>query len=398
MKKILVIVREEYRRHVFKKSYLGVLFFPIIVVLFAIAAGGVVARTLDERDAGVLGIVDPAAALGAEAPPADGAISFRRFDSAEAAKAELAREALIGYVVLTPDFLKNGALDLYYWRVAPGEMARDALESAVRARLLENVQPETRMRLIDGFELTLSTFDGTRTLGGDALMTLILPLIVGVLFVIALLFGSQYLVQAVVDEKENRTMEVLASSVTPLQLLAGKILGLTAVSMTQVIVWGATTALALAALTRAFPNLGGLNIDAGFLAVMLLMFLLQFIFYAAIMAAIGSMVSDTKQAQQWAAPFVFIAIAPEFFIPAIFTAPNSIVAVILTVLPFTSPFAFALRHGLTEVPLWQTALAIALLAIGAWLCIVLAARVFRRGMLRYGASLPWNEFFDALRA
>jgi ABC-2 type transport system permease protein len=156
--------------------------------------------------------------------------------------------------------------------------------------------------------------------------------------------------------------------------------------------------LALAALVRVFPNLGGLGIDAGFLAAMLLLFLPQFVFYAAIMAAIGSVVSDTKQAQQWAAPFVLVAIAPEFFIPALFTAPNGIVAVILTVLPFTSPFAFALRHGLTAVPFWQIALAIVLLVLSAWLGILLAARVFRRGMLRYGSTLPWNELFDALRA
>jgi ABC-2 type transport system permease protein len=398
MKKILVILREEYRRHVFKKSYLGVLLFPVIVVLIAMIVGGIAASAERQGDAGVLGIVDPAAALGPETPAAIGEVSFRRFTSADAAKTELEHGKIIGYAVLAADFPKSGALDLYYWRTAPGENTREALETAVQAHLLSGVQPDVRKRLLDGNAFTYRTFDGTRALGGDAVLTLVLPLIVGVLFVIALLFGSQYLMQAVVDEKENRTMEVLVSSVTPFELLAGKILGLTMVSLTQVVVWSATAALAMIALVRVIPDLGGLEINAGFLLAMLLLFLLQFVFFAAIMAAIGSIVNDSKQAQQWAAPFVLVAIAPEFFIPAIFAAPNSAVAVILTVLPFTSPFAFALRHGLTEVPFWQIALAVVLLALSAWLGIRFAARIFKSGMLRYGTTMPWSELFDSLRA
>jgi ABC-2 type transport system permease protein len=396
MNKILRIVREEYRRHVIRKQFIGVLLFPLIILAIATVIGYITATSMAGDGAGVVGYVDPANVLAAAQPENDG-VSITRFDSEGAAHAALERAEIGVLYVVSADFARSGAVQQFYWQNEPQRDATRAFERFARTALASGLDPRVRTRMLDGAAFTYETPDRSRSFGKNNIATFVLPIIVGVLVIIGLSFGAQYLVQAVVDEKENRTMEVLVTAVTPFQLMAGKIVGLTAVVFTQIGAWSLGGLAAFSVLRDRFPFLNDVTLEPAFLLTMLVLFVFQFLLYAAIMAAIGSAVTDTKQAQQWATPFTLLAISPEFFLPALFIDPNGIIAVALTLIPFTAPFTLAFRYGMTSIPLWQMGVAMLLMALAALAAIWAAAKVFRVGLLSYGRSVPFGELFDALR-
>jgi ABC-2 type transport system permease protein len=398
MAKLFKVLREEYRRHVIRKQFIGVLLFPLIILAVS-GVIGVIAVTFGDNDAtGPVGIVDSSQVLARSTLPAQGEITFQRFESQDTARAALEKKSLTAYAVISADFASSGTLDLYYWDKRPSRDVRRALQAVSRDLILTDVEPVVRERVVNAGAFTYMTPDRSREFSAENILSFVLPIIIGVLFVIALLFGAQYLLQAVVDEKENRTIEILITAVTPFQLMAGKILGLCAVVMTQLGVWSATAIAVYLALRDRLPFIGDLSLDPVFLAAIVLTSLLQYIVFASIMTAIGSAVTDTKQAQQWAGPFTLLAISPEFFLPALLIDPNGTIAVVLSLIPFTAPFTLALRYGVAPVPVWQMLAAIAILAGTAVLFLNLASRIFRAGTLRYGQPMPLSEIFDALRA
>jgi ABC-2 type transport system permease protein len=111
------------------------------------------------------------------------------------------------------------------------------------------------------------------------------------------------------------------------------------------------------------------------------------------MALVGATATEAREAQQIAGLFTIPLAIPLWFVSALIANPNSILSVILSIFPFTAPLAISLRAGYTDIPLWQTVLAVVLLVIFAIGALWLAGRAFRLGMLRYGKRLTWREIF-----
>ncbi len=398
MRKIITIIREEYRRRVLRKEFIGLLLLPLIFIAIGTVIGYITTESLDGENRGVVGIVDLQGVLtGAVDARAGDGIAFVQVKSVEEGRAALLREELRVLYVLRPSFADDGAVDAHYRTEPPGNDIERAFGAYARTMLLGGFKPAVRARLDEGAAFTYQTPDRSRTFARDDILTFLLPIMIGVVLIVSLMVGAQYLMQAVIDEKENRTIEVLITSVTPQQLMAGKILGLTTVTLTQILTWALGATAAVLVLRERIPFLQTVNLDGGFLAAMAALFLLQFLLYAAIMVAIGSAVTDAKQGQAISTPFTLLAIAPEFFLPALFIDPNGAIAVILTLFPFTSPFTLAFRYGMTAVPGWQMLVAVTLMAVAAVLAIVAAGRLFRVGLLRFGQKVPLSELFDALR-
>ncbi len=398
MRKIITIVREEYRRRVLRKEFIGLLLLPLIIIAIGTVIGYITTESLDGDNRGVVGVVDPQGMLaGAVDARADDGVTFRQVKSVDEGRAALMREELRALYVLRPSFAVDGAVEAHFRAKPPGNDIERAFGAYARTTLLSGFEPAVRVRLTEGAVFTYQTPDRSRTFARDDILTFVLPILIGVVLIVSLMVGAQYLMQAVIDEKENRTIEVLITSVTPQQLMAGKILGLTAVTLTQILTWALGTAAALLVLRERIPVLSTIRLDSSFLAAMGSLFVLQFLMYAAIMVAIGSAVTDAKQGHAISTPFTLLAIAPEFFLHALFIDPNGVIAVILTLFPFTSPFTLAFRYGMTAVPGWQMIVAIALMAVAAVLAIIAAGRLFRVGLLRFGQKVPLSELFDALR-
>jgi ABC-2 type transport system permease protein len=217
-----------------------------------------------------------------------------------------------------------------------------------------------------------------------------------VLFVVAIMTSSGYLLQAVTTEKENRTMEVLVTSMTPEQLLGGKALGLMGVSLTQLGLWAITAVVGLVVAARLSGEVRLGRMPWSTAGVILAYFVPAFALVGGTMAAIGSAVSEYRQGQQIAGILSIMFMAPLFLIALIMTEPNSPIIVALTLFPTTAFLTVVLRWSVTIVPLWQMVASWLLLVAAAVGSVWAAARILHVGMLRYGQRLDLGEVVAAL--
>ena len=229
--------------------------------------------------------------------------------------------------------------------------------------------------------------------------------------------------RSVLEEKNNRVVEILISSVKPFELMMGKILGVTLVALTQFLVWITMTVIAALFFNTGFAafqknhtateqsDLGNLNMQEIFteishsmldlnypmiIFVFVTFFLLCYIFYSSMYAAIGSAVDNETETQQ----FTLFAMIPLMIgIYGSFTIinnPDGPTAFWLSVIPFTSPIAMTARIPF-GVPVWQIVLSVSLLLACCILMIYIAAKIYRVGILMYGNKATFKELWRWIR-
>lgn len=190
---------------------------------------------------------------------------------------------------------------------------------------------------------------------------------------------GQYLLTTTIEEKSSRVMEVLLSAVSPMQLMTGKILGQMAVGMLILGVYGGAGIAGLIVVSM-FDLVDPLNFL--YLAIY---FAIAFFLIASMMAAIGSAVSDLREAQTLMAPIMIVLVIPMALWLPIMRNPNSMFAQICSFIPPLSPFVMVLRlNGPEKVPFWQVGLSIAVGLVAVWVFLWATAKIFRIGVLMYG--------------
>lgn len=398
MIKTLQIAWNEFRKQVFRRRFIATLLFPLIIIAIATVVGYITASSMIRASTGAIGYVDPNGLLknGVNRPGSD--FTFQPFAAEAEARAALENAEVKAYLTLAPDFLTSADVNLIYLKDQPdsGDL-RDAFTAYRNTALLASQPAQVKARLLDGSTFSYTTPDGARTRTEDELPSFLLPMAMTIFFIMALLGGAQYLMQAVLDEKENRTIEVVITSVTPTQLMAGKILGLGLVGFVQMLVWLVAAAVGMSILSERIPFLRNVVITPDFITLALVLFVLQYLLLGSFMAAIGTMVNDAKQGQNYAAPFTLLAMAPFLFFVVILFDPNGTLAVLLSLFPFTAPMTLMLRYGMTSVPLWQIGLALVLLVLSVIGAMWLAGRIFRIGMLRFDKGVKWGELASSIK-
>ena len=226
---------------------------------------------------------------------------------------------------------------------------------------------------------------------------MILPFVIGFFFIMVVMSSGGYLLQAVTTEKENRMVEIMMTSVSPLQLIGGKALGLIGVALTQIGVWMIALAVALVWGSAQVSWLREIEVPVSTIALAALFFLPTYVLLAGMMITVGSMVTELQHGQQIAGFFNLLFAVPFFFLILVFTQPDSPIMVALTLFPTTSMMTIAMRWGATAIPAWQLLLSYVLLVASAVGSIWLAARVFRVGMLRYGQPLSVAGLIQLVR-
>ena len=207
----------------------------------------------------------------------------------------------------------------------------------------------------------------------------VLPLMALILIMMGVLSGAVPLLQAVVEEKQQRISELLLGAVAPAHLMLGKLLGTTAVGMT---VLGCNLGTGIAVLFYA--GLGE-HLPILALAVAVCIAGVAMLLYGALFLALGSASSELKEAQGLLMPVMLLFLAPMMALPSIADAPNGSLAVTLSLFPFTAPLAMPVRLGITQtVPTWHILLCLALVALTTAVTIWAAGRVFRIGILSQG--------------
>lgn len=393
MSAIWLVTRYEYSRHVLRRRFLATVLSVPILILIMIAIGFLVAR-LQEKDLPI-GYVDGAGVLRdptLRPRTAFLGISFEMIAFPNETQAQGALEAgqIQAFYVLPPDYLSTGRARLIY-KERPGPAAQEAFADLLRANLLVGQPDAVVQRLTEGTNLIVRSADGRRELNEGAWVNLLVPFFIGFAFMFAIFSSSGYLMQALVEEKENRTMEILITSISPQQMMVGKIFGLIGVGLTQLLAWvGAALAL-IAVGGGALTWLRSIHLEAGMLALSAAVMIPSFVLFAALMTTIGASVSDEREGQQMTGLITLPAAAPYWFTFHLMNNPNGPLALALSYFPLTTPVALTLRAGFTTIPPWQIALNLAVLSLAAAGALWLAGRALRLGMLRYGQRLRLGE-------
>ncbi|MEP6492401.1 MAG: ABC transporter permease [bacterium] len=336
----------------------------------------------------------------------------------KAASAEVQqRRHIAGYLVLTDSTLA-GKSARYAGRNASGISEMEKLTTALRQEvMIQRLSHEgVRNDIINDLATTHLKLNSERLSesgrSGSGQAGLFAGIIVGVLLFMSIIIHGQNVLRGVLEEKSSRVAEVVLSSVKPETLLAGKVLGVGAVGLTQQIAWlgigaylmnfltpivmrGASAGASGGGPAAVSGALGGMSI--GLLGIALAYFLIGFVFYATLYAAAGSMVNSEQEAQQAAVPVMLLLMSTWLMVNPVLINPNGKLAVILSWLPWSSPIIMPMRIGLTSVSPYTVAGSIVVAIVGCVFAVWLSARIYRVGMLMYGKKPSFAEVAKWIR-
>jgi ABC-2 type transport system permease protein len=330
---------------------------------------------------------------------------FREYGDPESATAALLAEEITGFAVIPPDFVATGAIDLYSGDKLslPSRTARRNLTGLLRERFLQRAPESARARIDTPIAQTNEwIIDDAGEVGPNDTAARILRLgIPGafiMVFLISLLTTTGYLVQGTATEKESRVVEVLLSATAPEEILAGKLLGLGAAGLLQVLVWFSMV-IAGAAIMAGIAIAAGVAFPMKALAVGMVFFLAAYFFYGAIMLAFASFGNSQLEVQKLAGFWTILAAVPMVFIPALMNTPHGTAARVLSWVPFTAPLTVLARVALDPdgLPWWDLGLSLLILLVSTWMALRLGARLFRVGLLAMGSRPKLREIWRQAR-
>ena len=395
--KIWLVLRREYLFNFKRPSFLLTAFG---VPLLSLGAIFIVGRVTAQRETNLddfqrIGYVDHAGIVSAEASIPDG------YQPVEGdASQQLVDGNLDAYFVIADDYILTAQIDLYARKSIP-EALRQNVEDFMRAQIAAGVPgdlPVPQQRLQERPNVSIRDLDSGDELSEAALVgRLLLPFIFVMMYFMVTNTTAQFLMSGVVEEKENRLMEILATSLRPLELLWGKLLGLGALSLTQVAVWGIAGFLIVSVYGGARDFVSGATFQLVDIILFVGLFLTNFLLFSAAMLGIGASVTAESESRQIAGVFTFVTVLPLALLATFFANPNGPLPLLFTFFPFTAATALILRLGLTSLPIWQIVLCVVIQVVSVFVVMWLAAKVFRLGMLMYGKRLSPGELWRALR-
>lgn len=402
---VRLVARREYLRTVRRRGYvIGTLLIPLGAAGIIFLAG-VFDPAIDPSQADSRVYVVNESSLELQADPRSPRVFL--VDREEAVEI-LSSGGARGFYVLPPDYTATGVVE----RVVRLERAATELEGLTREAVEERRLAEYLRRALVGNRLPPDEIErliapvSLRELGLDGqpapppdVAAFLLPYVFAMLFLISLFITSGYLLQSVTEEKENRAVEIVVSSVPAVPLMAGKVLGLGGAGLTQVAVWvGSAFALPYWA-GIAIPGLSRLSVDPMVLVLAVAYFVLGYAAYSGIYAAIGALAPGSREAQQYAGFVALPAALPLIATAAFLSDTQQPVVIAMALIPFTAPAAMLQILALEETIPWPlVAASLATLSLTAVLVTVASARVFRATVLLYGRRPDVREIAGAVLA
>ncbi len=402
-----LVARREYLRTVRRRGYLfGTLLLPIgIAVLMGISIFFSTSGFEGEGEAsGAIVVVNQSDVA---IRPFQTALATLETVSEEEAVAQLEAGRIDGYYVIPDTFAEDGVVT----RIESGGFDISSLESAeanegllrwvIRGSQLEaaGVPPEEAARILQGVTINVVTVEGDEVSGADIAAGIALPMVFVAIFMISIFMTSGYLLQSVTEEKENRVVEIVLSSIPSTPLMAGKILGLGGAGLTQVAIWVASAVIAVPLLSSQIPDLGPIELDPTMLVLALLYFVLGYLAYGAIFAAIGAISPGNREAQQYSGFLGFAAAIPFIVFSVFLTDLTSPAVYALALFPLTTPTSMLIVLGVAdEIPWTLVGASLTSLTLFALLATWASARIFRATVLLYGVRPSLRQLVAAIRS
>jgi ABC-2 type transport system permease protein len=423
--KIWLIIKREYKTRVQTKSFLLSTFLtPLLILGFM---GFVIFMTVSDNEAPKQVIVidetgrmlEPLTQLNATRY-----LPIEADQSIEQIRDLIMEDELDGYVFFDQTFLSEGTPATFVHNGSGGITFFESLRSDVR-----DVTRQIRLEDNDVSDAVIAIFEERPALENrrlneagvdeqsNAFLSSIGGILIGVFIFIGLFGYGAILMRSVIEEKTSRIVEIITSSVKPIELMLGKLLGVCLVALTQFSLWIATYAgvtILAAPVAQFFINqrMGDLqnslnavdatgtaanvpsdidlsfleqfSIDPLFVLYFFVFFVLGFLMYSSIFAAIGAAVDSEQDSQQFMTPVMLPILLGYMLNFRIAEAPDSTFAIVASLFPLTSPINMVTRMLVSNVPFWEVLLSILLLILSLIGMLLLAARIYRTGILMYG--------------
>ena len=297
---------------------------------------------------------------------------------------------LEGYVVLPADLLKEGRAEFRERNAADvftANYVAGAISRAVRGQRLaeKKIDEKTVAEASEPIELK-TTGPGGKESKGEVSFYLVFG--VGFLIYMSVLLYGQFVLGAVIEEKETRIAEILFSSIRSFPLMMGKLIGVSLVALTQLGIWA--LAFVIISLWAAGGSIMIPHIPLVMFGYFIVFFLMGYFIYATIYAVVGSMVTTTQEGGQLALPVVLLLVAGLYLSFNIIRSPNSSLAFWASMFPFFAPITMLVRIVTETPPFWQILLSLGIGFATIVGLVWLASRIYRVGMLMYGkkATIP----------
>lgn len=393
MTKWSTIAKHEYTYNIRRKEFLFVTFG---LPLFILVIGGLPILLMsssishEEYRIGYVdktGLFDP--------------VNFTKYADEELAKKDLFENKITHYFVIPANYTATGEIDIFSAKKISLESS--AIEYQIKSFLMDNLLKGERSEIVERAKnpinseyFTLNEKGGSRK---EGISTILVPIAFAMLFMLSIFTSSNFLLQGVVEEKENRVMEILLSSVSYKELLIGKVFGLGAVGLTQILIWQ----IVGIGLLSSNPIVSAIVLDKAHVSIPILVlssiyFILGYFVFASIMAGVGAVATTSREGQQLAGIFSITGAIPLMISEFMISNPNAFLVRALSYFPLTSPITMIMRLSLTEVPLYEIVISILVLAASAYIIIELSVRIFRMSLLMYGKKPTISEVIKYVRS
>ena len=410
MRKIWAVIRREFVERIRTRWFwimalLGPLFFAAVFVLPTVLAGGggirqivVVDATTGSVGARITQLLNDRRVFRAVRVSAGGEV-------VDSLTAEVEQKRLGGFLILTDAAVDSGKAEYRGSNVSGfatvGALQRTIGEVVSAVRLeREGVDPRIVAQARIAVRLDTKKIAGGKTTGETAAQSFSLAYFMGIILYTAILLYGINVMSSVLEEKTTRIVEVLVSSLRPFQLMLGKVLGVGAVSILQFLIWGVSARILLAH-RPGFLSAGDLgepdpvfqvpHVSGATAAVFITYFLGGFFLYSAMFAAVGAMSSSEQEARQAQQPVSWLLVLSFVSMFGMLNDPASAFSVTLSLVPFSAPIAMPVRWAAGNLPSYEIALSLGILALSIVAVTWIAARIYRVGILMTGKRPSLRE-------
>jgi ABC-2 type transport system permease protein len=424
MNELLIIVEREFLERVRTRAFvIGTLLFPLFMI-------GILLLPMVVEDSGQprrVAVVDGAPAgvgnifvemLERREADENGAVTAASYmverltgaASRDSLNTRVMAEELDAYVILGDDILTSGEVTLRARNITNRILLRDirvAATTAVQAQRLgaAGLQPEAIARLMDPVAVNTARITERGEEGGDATATFFVAYTLSFLMYFIIAMYGHSVMRSVIQEKVTRISEILVSTVRAVRLMAGKITGVSAAALLQIAIWAALVVVVVsqsAFLRERFgvseSTLEAFRIDPGIAVVLLALFVVGFLLYAALFAALGAAMSSEQEAQPFQMVLMLPLLVPLLFLGAITSEPNGTIASFLGYFPLTAPVALPIRLAAAPVDWSQVALSLGGMLLAGMAIAWIAGKIYRAGILATGKKASLSELVRWVRA
>jgi ABC-2 type transport system permease protein len=399
MKKILAVAKWEYLEKVKTKTFIiSLIITPIIIILFSVLPSILFSEEAPKVE--VIGVIDTSEVYFKDLVDqldkyklADGQKNYvlinqslknKNFEEMKAAANENVQKNLIEGCLILYHAGSDSIYAEYRTKTLGNFKNVGRFEEAIKSiRLKKKLEEEgIDTKFINYFQdrvvvEQMKIEEGGKVSDMDFITTFFISIIFILLLMMMVVYTGQMLVRSMIEEKSSRLIEMLVSSSTPDELLTGKIIGLSLLGLTQIMIWfliGISLVAGALIPPAAFNNL----------FPMLLYFILGFLFYASLFVGIGSTVNTEQEAQQITTYLSLVLMLPVVIAMPAIQNPDFIVTKIFSYIPLTTPTVMLLRLNVENVSQFEIILTLAILVLSIFIVTKISAKIFRIGILSYG--------------